>query len=143
MNSITDSTTIVRATLRLTPVPVAFGGSTDTVTIYAHPVSASPLVTDLRHAAMIVGSSGVGAFDSLFVSPGDTASVRTFELYGLVRVWGTENSLIAPPPRAVVLRSASESTWPTEIRFYGTNAAPALRPSMRISYVPRVTFGVP
>ncbi|MBI1810030.1 MAG: hypothetical protein HYR75_09055 [Gemmatimonadetes bacterium] len=139
---ITDSTTVVRATLRLTQVPVAFGGVNDSITVKTHPVLAGPLVTDLRRAATILGSSGIGVYDSLLVVPTDTG-VKNVEMYGLVRLWGAQVSLLAPPTRSVVLRASEESLYPTEVRFYGTNAPPALRPSMRITYIPKVTFGVP
>ncbi len=139
---ITDSTTIVRATLWLTQVRVPFGGAMDTVTIKTHPVLASPLVTDLRRAATILGSTGVGIYDSLMVAPGDTG-VKAIEMYGLVRLWGNQASLLAPPTRSIVLRSEWESISAGEVRFYGTNAPLALRPTMRITYIPRVTFGVP
>ena len=47
-------------------------------------------------------------------------------------------------PRALVLRVADEGYEPGELRFYSSEAAdPALRPRLRITYVPRVTFGQP
>jgi len=43
----------------------------------------------------------------------------------------------------VVLRAAPEGLLPLEARFYSSTAPAGLRPVMRISYVPRATFGVP
>lgn len=139
---IIDSTTIVRATLNLTQAPVPFGGSNDSITVKAQAVLASPLVTDLRRAASILGSAGIGIYDSLLVAPADSG-VRTIEMYALLRSWSAQSALLNAPPRSVVLRAAAESLHPAEVRFYGTNAPAALRPTMRISYIPRVTFGVP
>ena len=139
---ITDSTTIVRATLRLTQQRVAFGGGYDTVTIHAHPVLASGQVTDLRRASTLLAAAGTGIYDSLLVSPRDSGQ-RTIEMYGLVRLWGSQAVLINSVPRSIVLRAGRESLASSEIRFFGSTAPLALRPSMRISYIPRVTFGVP
>lgn len=139
---ITDSTTIVRATLNLAQAPVAFGGPNDSITVKAQAVLASPLVTDLRRAASILGGTGIGIYDSLLVMPTDSG-VRSIAMYALLRSWGAQAGLLDSPPRAVVLRAGLESLSPTEVRFYGTNAPAALRPTMRISYIPRVTFGVP
>jgi hypothetical protein len=45
--------------------------------------------------------------------------------------------------RALVLRAAAEGAQAGEIRFYSNEARADLRPRLRISYIPRVQFGIP
>jgi len=139
---ITDSNTVVRATLRLTQRPLPFGDETDTMVIHAHVALAGPQVTDLRRAANIITTALLLVNDSLLIVPRDSG-VRTLEIYGLLRAWANQKTLVNPPPHAVVLRAAPEGLLPLEARFYSSTAPPGLRPVMRISYVPRATFGVP
>lgn len=140
--NISDSTTIVRATLRLNQVPIAFGGPRDSLLVYAQIVLAGPQVTDLRRAATIIGGPGLLLSDSIFVRP--TASgLQTLELFRVVRAWAAQSALKAPPPRAIVLRAGFEGVTGSELRFSSSTAPVALRPSMRITYVPKLTFGVP
>jgi hypothetical protein len=42
-----------------------------------------------------------------------------------------------------VLRASPENVLPFQASFFNSSSAPALRPAMRISYVPSITFGVP
>lgn len=139
---ITDSTTVIRASLRLTQRPLAFGDARDTMVVHAHVVLAGPAVIDLRRASNIIGPPGLLVLDSLITSPRDSG-LRVFELYGLVRAWGSQTAFLNAPPRAVVLRASPESVLPFESRFFSTSAASPLRPSMQISYIPKTQFGVP
>jgi hypothetical protein len=45
--------------------------------------------------------------------------------------------------RAIVLRSSIEGASAPTVQFYSSEAAPGLRPSLRITYVNKVAFGVP
>ena len=45
--------------------------------------------------------------------------------------------------RALVLRSAFEGAEIGEIRFFSREAPAALRPRLRLSYIPRTEFGLP
>jgi hypothetical protein len=139
---ITDSSTIIRATLQLTQLPFPFGGPTDTVVINPHIVLASDNVTDNRRAATLIGVTGILVTDSLPVIPRDSGQ-RTIELYSLVRQWASQASLAHPPPRALVLSASNEGTLPRVATFYSSTANAALRPRMRITYIPKITFGVP
>jgi hypothetical protein len=105
-------------------------------------VLANPQVTDLRRAANILSAPGLLVLDSLLVTPLDSG-VRTIDMYSLLRAWGTQVALINAPPHAIVLRASPESVSPMEARFFSTTAAPALRPTMRISYIPKTQFGIP
>lgn len=139
---ISDSTTVVRATLRLTQRPLPFGEASDTMIVHAHVSLAEASVTDLRRATNIITTAGLLVSDSLLVTPRDSG-LRTFELFALVRGWTVQNALVNPPPHAIILRASPEGILPLEARFWSTTAGPGLRPVMQVSYIPRVNFGVP
>lgn len=139
---IVDSSTIVRATLTLTQRPIPYGDKRDTMTIQAQIVLAGPQVTDLRRAANILSSPGLDVSDSLLITPRDSGQV-TVDMFQLLRSWRSQNALLYPPPRAVVLRASPEGVLPFEASFFNTASAAALRPSMQISYIPSITYGIP
>jgi hypothetical protein len=138
---ITDSTTVIRATLELTQKPLLFGDA-DTLTVWAELVIASPRVTDLRVAADLLAPQGLFVTDSLRTVPRDSG-LKLIEMNGIVRAWAGQSALTEPPPRAVVLRVTPEGVLPGEIRFYSSTGPVAKRPRLRLSYIPKVTFGVP
>jgi hypothetical protein len=143
---IVDSTSVVRATLLLTQYPnrLAARGS-DSVAAVPHPVIASELVTDLQKAATLLGSitgplNVLFRLDSLKTIPSHSGDVSV-EVVGVVRTWRQtqpEQSM-----RALVLRLPTEGVGPDELYFYSMEAAPALRPRLRIVYVPRIGIGLP
>jgi hypothetical protein len=140
---ILDSTTVVRASLELwqRPNPRL---STDTLatTVYPHVVLAGSAVTDPAKAALILNPVGAFGIDSLRVEPADSGR-RFVQLTQLLRAgWrGTSPDTL---PRALVLRIVSEGTLPAEVLFYSREAAvDSLRPRLRLSYIPRVDFGLP
>lgn len=139
---IVDSSTIVRATLNLTQRPLPYGSLRDTMTIHAQVVLAGPQVTDLRRAANIIAAPGLDVNDSLLVAPSDSGA-KTFDIFLVLRAWKSQDALLYPPPRALVLRASPENVLPFEASFFGSKAPAALRPSMRISYIPSITYGVP
>lgn len=139
---LTDSTTVIRATLRLTQRPVPVGDRSDTLTVFANVVLASSHVTDNRRAASLLAVTGLLVTDSLQVVPRDSGQ-RVLEMFDLVRAWGAQGSLADPPPRAVVLRTFPEGALPLQAAFWSSTAAPGLRPSLRLTYIPRTTFGIP
>jgi hypothetical protein len=139
---IVDSSTIVRATLVLTQRPIPYGDLRDTMTIQAQVVLANPQITDLRRAADIISSPGLDVTDSLLISPRDSGQ-KTIDMFLLLRAWRTQDALLYPPPRAVVLRASPENVLPFEASFFNSTSGPLLRPFMKISYVPTITFGVP
>ncbi|MDF1503024.1 hypothetical protein [Roseisolibacter sp. H3M3-2] len=136
---LSDSTTIVRATLELVQRPARGVPATDSVTLRAQAVVATDTVRDVRLAANLIAAPGVLSLDSLRVSPADSAT-RGLSLVALVRAWR------AFPPgtqRAVVLRGQLEGLQAGELRFFSTEAARAVRPRLRLSYIPRTDFGLP
>lgn len=139
---LTDSSTIVRATLRLNQASYPFGGPLDTVVVHPHIVLASPAVVDNRRASTIIGDAGLVVTDSLSLLPGGSGT-RELELYALVRAWAAQGSGPFVPPRAIVLSVSDEGTLPRVAAFWSSAAPSGLRPSMRITFTRRIGFGVP
>ncbi|MCX5763403.1 MAG: hypothetical protein NTU67_02040 [Gemmatimonadetes bacterium] len=139
---ISDSATVIRATLRLTQRPVKLGSLRDSIVVHAHVGLAGPTVTDLFRASDIISIAGLLVLDSLIVSPADSG-LKTLEMYTLVRAWGGQSALVNQPPRALILKARDEFLSPMEVRFFSTSGPLATRPSLRVTYVPKSTYGVP
>ena len=139
--SVLDSVTVIRASLLLTQLPARTTSATkDSISVYTQPVIASPSITDLFTASTFIGAAGVYGIDSVRFAPRDSG-LRSIELVHLLRTWrlaGTTNAT-----RAIVLRSPQEGTLPGELDFVSTEGPAALRPRLRITYVPRRGFGIP
>ena len=136
-----DSVNVIRASLQLTQLPARnLSATADSLSIYAQPVLASPLVTDIGTAATFLGAPGLYGIDSVRFGARDSGS-RNIELVNLLRFWravGAANST-----RAIVLRSPQEGNTPGELDFVSTEGLLASRPTLRITYVPRRGFGIP
>ncbi len=137
-----DSSTIIRATLRLNQVAYPFGGPLDTVVVRPHIVLASPSVVDNRRAATIIGGAGLVISDSLAVLPRESGR-REIEMYELVRAWANQGIGTHVPPRALVLAVSNEGTLPRIATFSSSLAAPGDRPSMRLTFTKKTGFGRP
>ena len=140
--SLLDSTTIVRASLLLTQRPSP-GVNRSAVTLVPMLGLAGRDITDPSRAALVALGPEISSLglSTLALNPGD-AGARLVELASVVRGWRAP--VYDVTPRALVLRVADEGYEPGELRFYSSEAAdPALRPRLRITYVPRVTFGQP
>jgi hypothetical protein len=138
---IRDSSFVVRATLLLVPSQAAQGVSSDSFIVFAQRVEAdfggkSPLAI-----ARFAGDSTVS--DTAGVLIGATDTVR-FELMPMVRLWQADTT--APQAVMLVLRSRGdlgttfEGGTLAEMRFYSSRNA-ALRPALRVTYIPRFKFG--
>jgi hypothetical protein len=137
---IVDSTTIVRATLLLTQTPNRTLSTKDSVFVFPAAVLASSSITDTRTLLQFVGAIGQFGLDSVAMAPTDSG-LRSFEVVPLVRTWrGTTNDI---SPRAIALRSNGEGGSPAEINFFSSRVGGAVRPRLRITYVPQTTFGLP
>jgi hypothetical protein len=136
---ILDSGTIVRATLTLVQAPNTTLDATDSIVIWPQLVRASKGVSVAR-AANLLAPPITYDLDSMRVSPADSGE-RTLKMVQLLRAWKAQND--TTQPRAIVLRSSVEGTLPSELRFYSSEAPLAVRPQLRISYIPRVNFGLP
>jgi hypothetical protein len=134
--SILDSSTIIRATLLLNQVPTTLDPS-DSVFAITSVVMAGTAVTDDTKAAQIFTDVGV---DTLRTTAGDSGP-KLIELGRAFLLWRSLD--VSETPRAIVLRTRGEGTSPLEIRFSSLEAAPGLRPRLRISYTSEVPLGLP
>jgi hypothetical protein len=136
-SSIIDSSTIIRATLLLNQIPNASLDPTDTVFIIPGLGLAGAAVTDPAKAAQIVTSLGS---DTVKVQPGSSGliPIEVAQAFGVWRVLKPSET-----PRAIVLRSRDEGVSPLQVRFHSLEAAPALRPRLRISFTNEVPLGLP
>jgi len=139
--AIRDSTQIVRATLILVPAMAAQGVPGDSFFVAVHQVAAdfgakSPLSTS---ASLHPDSATV------FVGALDTVTV---EVTNFLRAWQSDTTI----PRTLLLRQLievpkagsrlQEGATFSEIRFYSSRA-PAYRPALHLTYIPRYQFGTP
>jgi hypothetical protein len=138
--SITDSTTLVRATLLLTQNPNRTFAVTDTMAVVANMVVAGVVVTDITRASTLVLDPLFTAGDTLRVIPADSG-VRELDIAGFLRNWRGLNR--DEVPHALVLNSTRANISPLEATFFPIEAAPSLRPRLRISYSPRSPVGLP
>ena len=136
-SSILDSSTIIRATLLLNQIPNPLLDPTDTVFVIPGLVLAGSAVSDPTKAAQIVTGLGI---DTVKVRPGDSG-LKLVELAAAFPVWRALTA--SETPRAIVLRSRNEGLSPLQIRFSSLEAAPALRPRLRISFTNDVPLGLP
>ena len=136
-----DSVQVVRASLLLNQLPSRVAASSaDTTALLVSPILAGEKITDVRTIVTFAGTGAVGGLDSVRLVPKD-AGLRSIELVSLFRAWravGSANSI-----RAIVLRAKQEAASTAELDFVSSEGAEALRPKLRITYVPRRGFGLP
>ena len=138
---IVDSSTVVRATLTLTQSPVRNSPSAkDSVAVYAFPITAGTILTDVPRLMRLATINTVQAPDSLRVVPADSGTHR-LELVNLVRVW--RNTKPEKTQRALVLVMGAEGQRPALVSFFSSEAGSALRPHLQLTYVPPVALGLP
>ena len=136
---ITDSSTIVRAEVLLTQRASTFGNAADSVGLLALVPTTTNLVTDLRRILDLAAAGSFAGVDSTRLLP-SAAGIRTVNVLALARTWST-----LPPnvPRAIAFKIGLEGAQPAELRFYSSKAPVALRPRLRITYLPRSEFSLP
>lgn len=135
-----DSTTIVRASLLLTQTPNRRVDQHDSIYVYPVAVLASPVVTDIANSLQFLDTPGALGLDSLLLAPGDSG-VKQFQIAGLMRTW--KGTTLQLSPRSIALRSGGEGALPGQFDFFSTRAPVGLRPRLRITYVPQISYGVP
>ena len=132
---------VIRASLLLTQTRArSLGALADPVTVFTQPVLAAPTVTDIFTAATFLGGERAYGIDSVRFAPRDSGA-KSIELVNLLRFWrsvGLKNT-----SRAVVLRTLTEGSSAGELSFFSTEGPVALRPRLRLTYVPRRGFGIP
>jgi hypothetical protein len=131
---ITDSATIVRATLELTPVTTITGLPSDPLRLQAQTVLA-----DLGAKSPVGAAVGRVPADTIEAGTSDTVSL---EAVRLVQLWqGTSNR---PTALMLSLPLELEAASFSQPVFYSTRAAnPAVRPRLRISYLLSFPFENP
>jgi hypothetical protein len=134
---IADTAQIIRASLIMTQRPDRSVDPKDTVRIIAHVSLAAKAVTDIARAAQITAQTSV---DTLKAAPGDSGQ-KLIEIAQIINLWRTQK--VDQTPRAVVLVSGSEGSAPLRALFFSIEAAPELRPRLRISYSTRKSRGLP
>ena len=134
---IADTAQIIRASLILIQRPDRSVDPKDTVRIIAHVSLAAKAVTDIARAAQITAQTSL---DTLKAAPGDSGQ-KLLEIAQIIGLWRTQK--VDQTPRAVVLVSGSEGSAPLRALFFSIEAAPELRPLLRISYSTRKSRGLP
>jgi hypothetical protein len=136
-----DSVQVIRASLLLNQLQSRVAASSaDSMAILVNPILAGSQITDIGTIVDFAGSGSSIGLDSVRLVPKDPG-VRSIELVKLFRAWrevGPQNS-----NRAIVLRARHEASSAAEIDFVSTEGSLALRPRLRITYVPRRGFGLP
>ena len=136
-----DSVQVIRASLLLNQVTSrVVASASDTVAMLISPILAGAQLTDIGTIAAFAGSPSLVGLDSVPLVP-KNAGLRSIELVNLFRAWrevGSANSI-----RAIVLRARHEASSAAELDFVSSDGAAALRPRLRITYVPRRGFGLP
>ncbi len=137
---IVDSSSIVRATLLLHQKPNRTIDPKDTVPLSPGAFLINSVVTDPETILGFLSPPGAFGLLEHGLVPSDSG-VQGIEIGPLVRTWGLSKPDVNR--RSVALRSSEEAEKPGQLDFFSTRAAPALRPKLRITYVPRTNFGVP
>lgn len=136
-----DSVQVIRASLSLTQRPSRFGGGRgDTLTVITHAVIAGPAITDIYTASQFLGAPGNFPVDTLRLVASDSGE-KSLEIVNIVRAWRFVGT--ARTPRALVLRVPEEGLRAGEVNFFSVDGPAALRPRLRLTYVPRRGFGLP
>jgi hypothetical protein len=135
-----DSVQVVRATIQLQQLPSrSAGGAADSITLSALAILSAPTFTDLITLSSFVVPSGS---PSLTLHPRDSG-LKELEVGRLVKEWKQRGATNVN--QSVFLRATQEGASPGELNFISNIAAnpSALRPRLRIIYVPRRGFGLP
>jgi hypothetical protein len=136
---ILDSSTIVRAELLLTQRPSTFASAGDSVSVVPLVPTSVASVTDLRRVLDLSAQGTFAQLDSTRLVPRDSGQ-RAVNVITLVRSW---YSLPTNVPRAIAFRIGNEGAQASEFRFFSSEAAPALRPRLRLTYLPRTEAALP
>ena len=139
-SNIVDSSAVIRATLFLTQKPSATPSAGDSVSVRAAPIVASNVVTDLHLRLEFAASSQLFRADSTVLVPQDSGR-RELDIVRILRSWRGQDTL--KTPRAIALVIGTEGATPTSVDFFSIEAAPGLRPQIRITYATKPSSGRP
>ena len=96
-------------------------------------------VSDLRRILDLAAEGRFAGVDSTTLVPRDSGQ-RKINVLALARNW---RNLPLDVPRALAFRISQEGAQPAELRFYNSKAPAALRPKLRITYLPKSEFVLP
>lgn len=134
---VVDTAQIVRATLLLTQFPNRTIDPRDTLRVVTNVSLAVKTVADLTRASQIIT---IGSADTVKLTPGDSG-IKELEIAPVISLWRSQK--VDQTPRALVLTTTTDGQLALEARFFSIEAAPALRPRLRISYSTRKSTGLP
>ena len=142
---IDSSTTIVRATLMLHQRGDPTFNALDSVSLTPRVVIASPSVTDVSKAVLLLAEPSTVPLPAVLMNPNETrvdSLVLVSKSSSIVTLWRAEGPL--QMQRAIVLQSSGEGRDPRRFLLY-TNAAAdtSFRPHLHLTYIPRSGFGLP
>lgn len=137
--AIVESSTVVRAELLLTQRPSYSADRGDSIGIQPYIGVTTNVVTDLYLAASLAANGRLAGIDSVRFVPRDSGQ-RAINVVSLVRGWSTLDTSVT---RFLALRINGEGSFGGEIRFHDLSAPAALRPRLRITYLPRTEFAIP
>ncbi|MDQ6827500.1 MAG: hypothetical protein M3081_01375 [Gemmatimonadota bacterium] len=138
--AIVESTTVVRAVLLLTQTPFTGPSAQDDVTVTPRVVIAGTGVEPGK-AALLLADPLLLPVPTRAVRPAASGEI-TLDVVNLIVRFRTDHP--GKDQRALVLMSDVEGQVPQAILFFSNEASvPARRPRLRITYVPRVNFGLP
>lgn len=143
---ITDSSRVVRAALLLTQRPNPLSANRrDTLSLVPDVLLASENITDIERAIRFVSrtfplGNQAAAVPELRLVPADSG-LRTLEVATLIAAW----SLVPEDdmPRALVLRAEDTGRQGGTLLFFSREAPASVRPRLRLTYAPRLEFGLP
>ncbi len=142
---IDSSTTIVRAALILHQRGDSIFADPDSISLNPRVVIASPLVTDVSKAALLLAEQTTIPLVGVRVNPFETRSdtiALVSRAASVVALWRTEGP--QRMQRAIVLQSSSEGHDARRFLIYSSTALPdSLRPRLHLTYIPRSGFGLP
>ena len=142
---IDSSTTIVRATLLLHQQGDPTFSRVDSIALTPRVVVASPIVTDVSKAALLLADPTTVPLLSVRVNPNETridTLVLVSKSANIVTLWRAEGPRLMQ--RAIVLQSSGEGRDARRFLIYPNSAsADSLRPRLHVTYIPRSGFGLP
>lgn len=141
---IDSSTTIVRATLVFHQMADPSFSDSDSLQLIPRVVIASPLVTDVSKAALLLAAQTTVPLLSAKANTNQARPdtiVLVSRTASIVSLWRAEGPVIMQ--RAIVLQSSGEGRDPRRYLLYTNTAADSLKPRLHLTYIPRSGFGLP
>jgi hypothetical protein len=142
---IDSSTTIVRATLTIHQQGDPTFSRVDSISLTPRVVIASPEVTDISKAALLLSEVTTVPLASVRMNPNETRTdslVLVSKSANIVTLWRSEGPRLMQ--RAIVLQSSGEGRDARRFLLYTNSAqADSLRPRLHLTYIPRSGFGLP